>query len=602
MTNKKIEERYIKLSHKEHILKRSETYIGANEITKKIVFTAENYNEDIRDTKIVYKEVEYNPSFIKIFDEIITNASDHSIRTGKVKNIKVNITDDTISIENDGDGIPVVIHPSEKIYIPELIFGHLLTGENYDDTQDRYVGGRNGYGAKLTNIYSTLFKVETADGKKTYRQKFSNNMSNMTKPYTRKSKQKFTRITYKPDFDKFSMSMIDEQTRSILIKRIFDIAAYNPSIRVQYNGRVLPVRSFRDYIKLFIKDDADIFYEKVNDNWEIAISESPVDTFTHVSMVNGISTNIGGTHVNYISNYIVNNVKDSITKSIKGLNIRPNDIKNRLLIFVNCKLPNPIFDNQTKENLTLKIFEHVRGFKMNDSLMRRLSKSDMFQDLIELSQLKEKLELERQLNKQVNKRIRIEKLFDANNAGKLKKSENCHLFLTEGDCLYEDTLITVLRDYEKINIKIKDVKIDDIVITHESKFRTISNISKKIQKSVKIKLKNGNLLICSETHKWFIYDKEKKDFYFIETKNINPLKHKMILNRNIHFNGLVKINDKIKIKNDKFDYMILIDDDEILSTKEHKFSVLNINTLEINMIECEKINKDIHFIVNYEKI
>jgi DNA topoisomerase II len=430
---KNIEERYIKLTHKEHILTRPETYIGSINRETKSIFVADNYEEDIKNTNIIYKEVEYNPGFIKIFDEIITNASDHAIRTGSVTYIKINIEGDTISVENDGQGIPVVIHEKEKIYVPELIFGHLLTGENYDDSNERFVGGRNGYGAKLTNIYSKLFQVETADGKKTYRQKFTNNMSNMTKPHTRKSKQQFTRITYKPDFEKFSMESIDEVTKSILVKRIFDIAAYNPKLRVHYNGRIVPIRTFRDYIKLFVNDDSNIFYEKINDNWEVAISESPVDTFTHVSMVNGISTVLGGTHVNHTSNYVINTVKTLLTRGVKGVNIRPNDVKNRIMLFVNCKLPNPTFDNQTKENLTLRLNGFIKDFKMNDSLMRRLSKSDMFADLVELSKMKELLESQKELNKQVNKRIRIEKLVDANNAGKMPKSNNCHLFLTEGD-------------------------------------------------------------------------------------------------------------------------------------------------------------------------
>ena len=431
--DKSISNRYVKLTGVEHVLKRPDTYIGNIGKEKKYTFVVENYEEDIRDTKIVYKEVEYSPGFIKIFDETITNASDHAIRTGKVTYIKVNIEGDTISVENDGPGVPVVLHEKEKIYIPELIFGNLLSGENFDDEKERYLGGRNGIGIKCTNIFSKLFQVETADGKKTYRQKFTNNMSNMTKPHTRKSKQQFTRITYKPDFKKFSMDSIDEVTKSILIKRIFDIAAYNPKLRVYYNGRVIPIRTFRDYIKLFVKNESDIFYEKINENWEVAISESPVDTFTHVSMVNGISTVLGGTHVNYASNYIINTVKTILTKGVKGLNIRPNDIKNRIMLFVNCKLPNPTFDNQTKEFLKLRLNGFVKDFKLNDNLIRRLSKSSMFADLIELSKMKELLESQKELNKNVNKRIRIDKLVDANNAGKMPKSNGCHLFLTEGD-------------------------------------------------------------------------------------------------------------------------------------------------------------------------
>lgn len=70
-----------------------------------------------------------------------------------------------ISVLNDGKGIPVQIHKEHNIYVPELVFGHLLTSSNYNDSDKKITGGRNGYGAKLTNIFSTKFIVETADAK-----------------------------------------------------------------------------------------------------------------------------------------------------------------------------------------------------------------------------------------------------------------------------------------------------------------------------------------------------------------------------------------------------------------------------------------------------
>lgn len=63
---------------------------------------------------------------------------------------------------NNGKGIPVVVHKEEKMYVPTMIFGHLLTSSNYDDEEEKVTGGRNGYGAKLCNIFSHRFTVETA--------------------------------------------------------------------------------------------------------------------------------------------------------------------------------------------------------------------------------------------------------------------------------------------------------------------------------------------------------------------------------------------------------------------------------------------------------
>ena len=600
MNKKTASERYIKLSGVEHVLKRPDTYVGSIQKDIKSLFVAEDYN-DLKDVKMTFKDVTYSPGFIKIFDEAITNASDHSIRTGQVTYIKVIINKDNISIENDGPGVPVLIHEKEKIYIPEMIFGHLLSGENYDDTQERFIGGRNGIGIKCTNIFSKKFIIETADGNKSYIQTFSNNMSSSTKPKTRKSKKNYTKIIYYPDFERFDMDGIDGDTMSVLVKRVLDIAAYNPNLKVTLNNRVVPIKSFRDYMKLFT-DDNNIFYEKIDEFWEIGVTQSPTDYFTHVSMVNGISTIIGGTHVNHSVNMIVKSVKDTLSKTNKDVNIKPIDIKNRLLLFVNCKIINPVFDNQTKENLTSKLNGLVKNVKFNDSLIKRLSKSDMFNDIIELSKMKEKIEAEKELNKNVTKRVRIPKLVDANKAGSFD-SDKCYLFLTEGDCLHEDTSIKVIRNNDIINVKIKDIKIDDAVITHNNNIGVINNISKKIEKSVKIKLKNGNLLICSKNHRWYVYDKINNVFTFKKTYELDIKNHKMIINKNAYLKDTIKIKNIIDYNIGKYNKKIIIEKgDDILSSNNHKFSIFDINDQLFKMLECQYLNKDIHYLVDYQKI
>lgn len=430
MNKKNISEKYIKLTQIEHILLRPDTYIGSVLTEQKQLFVSTNY-DNLNEVKIEYKNVDYNPGFVKIFDEVITNASDYSIKTNKVTYIKVDITDKYISVENDGPGIPVIIHEKENIYVPELIFGHLLTGTNFSEDEERFWGGRNGLGVKLCNIYSKKFIIETADGDKQYYQEFKNNLSIINKPKIKKSKKNYVKVTYYPDFEKFDMVDIDETTRSILVKRVLDIAAYNSDVRVFLNGRVTPVKSFKDYIKLF-SVDANPYYEKIDDFWEIGVTESPIDSFSQVSMVNGISTIVGGTHVNFVSSMIVNSVKDILTKTNKDVNIKTLDIKNRLLVFISCRLPNPVFDTQTKENLTSKLNGSVKNVKFSDALLKRLAKSDMFADIIELSKMKQEIDAHKELNKVATKRIRIEKLVDANKAG-TSESEKCHLFLTEGD-------------------------------------------------------------------------------------------------------------------------------------------------------------------------
>ena len=420
--------KYTKLNQREHILQRPDTYVGSirNEIKK--LYLAETVN------KIYLKETDFNPGFYTCFNEILTNSSDHYIRTGLVKYIKIQVKKDHVIIENDGPGIPIEIHKKEKVYIPELVFGHFLTSENYDDTINRTWGGRNGYGSKLTNVFSTKFIVETSDGKNKYIQTFTNNMDTKTKPKITKSTKNYTKITYYPDFQKFEMSEITDEIQSIFLKRAIDIAAYSPGVKVYYNDTLIPIKTFKDYMKMFIADDEEFFYEKINDNWEIGIARSPNDMFQQVSMVNGISTHVGGTHVNYISNQIVKLLGEKIEKTNKGVNIKQTMIKNHLFLFLNCRIPNPSFETQTKENLTTRMIgDLIKEVEVSDNFIKKLASSDIKNDIVNFAALKEFQEAKKSTQNGQKVKVKIAKLDDANKAGKSPDSMKCHLFLTEGD-------------------------------------------------------------------------------------------------------------------------------------------------------------------------
>ena len=146
-----------------------------------------------------------------------------------MNSIKVNIdqAEGQISIYNNGKGIPVETHNEENVWVPELIFGHLLTSSNYDDSEKKVTGGRNGYGAKLANIFSSEFTVETTDSSvgKRYRQTFKNNMSVTEKPKitSYSKKDEYTMITFKPDFQKFNMTQFDDDIIALLKKRVYDM-------------------------------------------------------------------------------------------------------------------------------------------------------------------------------------------------------------------------------------------------------------------------------------------------------------------------------------------------------------------------------------------
>lgn len=601
MIKKTVEDRYQKLTPIEHILKRPGMYIGDITTSLKKMFVVENIT-NLKDLKLKENIINYNPGFCKIFDEILTNSSDSSIRTNQVKYIKIDVDVDHITIENDGPGIPVQIHKEHKIYVPEMIFGHLHSGSNFSDDEEKTWGGTNGLGAKLTNIYSKKFIVETSDGKKKYKQEFTNNLSKIGKPKIVTSSKNYTKITFYPDFEKFGLESITEEMQQILLKRVIDVSVYCPKVKVYYNGILIPMKSFKDYMKMYTETEkTEMFYEKINDYWEIGVTASMDDTFKQISMVNGISTYLGGTHVNYITNLIVNGIKETLEKKHKKITIKPNDIKNRLFVFVNSKIVNPTFDTQTKENLTNRLTQqHVNGVELSDKLIKNLCASNIVEDILNYIQIKEQAELKK-LNKGKVSRVKIKKLDDANMAG-TSQSEKTSLCLTEGDCLQEDTEITIIREGEKINIKIKDVKLGDAVITHNNNIGLINNISKKIEKCVKIKLKNEEMLVCSDNHKWYVYDKTDNKFKFLQTKYINKNNHKLIINKNTFFDDFIKILDIEKIENDKYDFLLFLSVGDIYSSKNHKFSVFDNIDFKFKMVECQHLDKNKHFIVSYEKL
>lgn len=419
--------KYVKLTQREHILKRSETYVGSKNTEKVKMYVIKDNN--LNDIHVEKREVDNNSAFIKLFDEILTNASDHAINTNKVKIIKVLIDDKKISIENDGSTIPIKMHPKEKVYNAELIFSHLLTGENYDDTKERYVGGRNGLGAKLVNIFSNKFKVECCDGKQLYRQWTRNNMKDIDTPEITKvpkGTKAYTRITYYPDYSRFDFKNLTDDLRSIMYKRCLDVAAYIPDVRVSVDGKTVPIKRISDWMKMHLPEGAEFFHEKLSNDWEIGIAKSTEYGFESVSIVNGISTHKGGTHVNHVSLNIAKMVSDKMKK------VTWVDVKNKIFLFLISKVPNPTFDTQTKENLTNRMTTEIhKNADMSPATLRKVMKSDIIQSIIDEQELKEKLQLKRMGGgKKVN--VNLPKLQDANRAG-TRDSDKCHLFLCEGD-------------------------------------------------------------------------------------------------------------------------------------------------------------------------
>jgi len=432
---------YKKKTLLEHVLLRAETYVGSKEPETMTLYIPE-INESNKKTTMVSKDVTFVPAFFKIFDEIVVNAADNKVRDASTDTIKVTIDPEVgeISVYNNGKGIPVVIHEEEKIYVPEMIFGHLLTGSNYDDEEKRVTGGRNGYGAKLTNIYSTEFTLETHDSLegKTYKQKWTDNMTKVGKAKITANGKKsdYTKVTFKPDLGKLNMTLIDEDTMCVLKKRVYDLTGSLSGVKVYLNGEKIKINNFKDYISTYLVNESEekpkIVYERLNPRWEIAVALSDTGGFQQVSFVNSIATTKGGTHVTYITDQIVAYIKGLVEKKDSHVSVKPAQVKNQLFVFVNCLIENPSFEGQVKETMTLRPNKYGSTCVLTDAFLKKVSKLGIVESTLELIHEKDVSKLKKTDGQKRNRLNGVLKLEDANNAG-TKQSKNCTLFLVEGD-------------------------------------------------------------------------------------------------------------------------------------------------------------------------
>ena len=292
---------YTRQSPREHVLLRPGMYIGSTEPTVARTFV---YDDGV----MLERDVEYSPAFLKIFDEILVNAADNRVRGTRRIEVSLDQVRGRVTVSNDGAGLPVVLHPSEGVYIPELVFGHLLTGSNFDDSSGRITGGRHGYGAKLTNIMSREFTVTTVDPERglRYTQTWRDNMGQASSAHIEALEagaEGRTTISFTPDLARLGVpsDRIDGGNLEVIQRRVVDMAGCAISegqpTTVLLNGTPVPVDGFEAYTRLFVGSDCDeVAFVRVNDRWEVGVRLSPTREFTHTSFVNCMATPRGGTH------------------------------------------------------------------------------------------------------------------------------------------------------------------------------------------------------------------------------------------------------------------------------------------------------------------
>ena len=443
-TDSALAQQYQQKTDKQHILDNPDTYIGSVENVDADMWI---YNDETN--RIDLRTIEYIPGLYKLFDEGIVNCRDHVIRMIQsnmlekkfVSYIETNISDDgTITLTNDGNGIDIAKHPEYKIWIPEMIFGHLRTSTNYDKTEKKIVGGKNGFGFKLVLIWSTYGRIETVDhvrGLK-YVQEFHNNLDKLDPPKITKAStaKPYTKVSFKPDYQRLGIQGLTTDMLALLKKRVYDIGAVTDhsikKVKISYNSNIIPVKNFQQYIDLYIgpKDTGKRVYENPDEHWEYAVALSPTQEYMQVSFVNGICTFKGGKHVDYITGQIVRKVCDYIEKK-KKIKVNSNSIKEQLILFLRCNIVNPSFDSQTKDYMNTPSAKFGSSCTVSDNFIEKIAKMGVMETACSLTEEKDN-KLAKKTDGSKTKNVRgIANFVDANLSG-TSQSKDCILILCEG--------------------------------------------------------------------------------------------------------------------------------------------------------------------------
>ena len=584
MSTKKTEvTAYKKLSDIEHVLIRPGMYAGSI-----VPLTEESWRVDQTANKMVMEELTWNPAFLKLFDEIISNAVDESRRpSSKLDTIKVMLNRDSgeITVEDNG-GIIVELQPEYGEYVPSMIFGHLRAGSNFDDDVDDEVAGQNGIGATLTNIFSERFTVETCDTKRRFKQTWTNNMQTAS-PVTvlDMGGRGATKITYLPDYKRFGLTGLDDGNYHKLVKRVYDVAGCNPKLKLFLNGEPIVIKSFSDYVSLYQPEH--VLDE--NDSWQVAIAKPWANKgFTHVSFVNTVETNQGGTHVDYVSGKITGKLRDFIKKKHK-IDVKPANILQHFQVYINARVVRPRFNSQTKENLKTAPGDYKTSWEPTDKFIQAIIKSGIVQAILDWAELKAQQELKarmRELNKETSKGD-PRRVANFSDALEDKQRELCELFLTEGNCLSEKTKLKVVAANGSVQtVMAGEVRVGDLVITHRNRYKAVTAISYSVKELVTINTPAGPLLVSSE-HRLLAYD--GTEFGWVAAKDLDPSRHQLVRSTlmDVVHAPIVDVSQDGEMVLIEYDLAGKVENYE--STKSHKFSVFDIEDLSYKMVRADEL-------------
>jgi DNA gyrase/topoisomerase IV subunit B len=424
------------LTDAEHMLARPGMYIGSTTLEPQTgVFDYE------------YKELNVVPGLLKIINEIIDNSVDEFIRTdGKYAN-KIDVTIDlnplepvSISVQDNGRGLPMGM--AGDVPIPVAAWTKARSGVNFTDT--RTTIGMNGVGSFATAVFSTWFEGRTCDGKKSMTVTASSNCSRVDYTNPRVSKgSNGTTVKFYPDLQRFSVMEFSNDHIVAIKDRLQNLAICFPGIAFSFNGVAIKYKNLKEIAEKFDCDSKHTFTATKSDRSVAIVIGSNLkgsaceDSFVAHSYVNGLNTRLGGTHVDYMMNQIIECLRPILKKKYK-FDVSPNQIRQHLFLGAWISgVENLKFDSQTKERVT-NTYAEISKFFSDIDLSKFVAKiaadESIIMPIVESQLRKAEAALAAELrkkNKDADKANfrKITKFTDASE----KIRQKCMLFVTEGD-------------------------------------------------------------------------------------------------------------------------------------------------------------------------
>lgn len=439
---------FSRLTPHESVLKRPGVYGGSQEkISREVILF------EIEYACFGRKIVDSPTLLIHMFIEIVANVYDNYINT-KIKGqdpgkIEIDIGNKRIRVKNGGEPIPIALKEKD-VYIPDMIFGNLWSGSNYDDTKEKSGIGQNGIGAKLTNIWSRQFSVKCGDpgfGKRKnnleYFREWSNNMYTISDRQLEKySGDAYVEITYEPDFKRFGRERFNSDDQGLMAKTAMELSFITKS-KILLNGRerdYTTIEKFSPlcfaenckYVSILIhggkrltaKEIKEVDKGNLRPNYAIYIFDIPGPEYAEIySYANGFSTPHGGCHVAKVINKLKSLIKEKYDVNAK-------DIEKNIGMILVCNFGDPKYDSQTKYRLVNYANSAAHDLVCMKSCLDEIMKLEYFKNYIaELQGLKK--DVVSKVNGKNEKHVNF-KGRDANNAGVIGKNEKCQLMIVEG--------------------------------------------------------------------------------------------------------------------------------------------------------------------------